>query len=63
MRSVIIANVLAGLCCLVMAGYGLIMLMISQLDPMEPYYAGIVLGCALATLGMGGLAWDSLGGR
>jgi hypothetical protein len=47
MRSVIIANVLAGLCCLAMAGYGLIMLMISQLDPMDPYYAGIVLGCAL----------------
>jgi hypothetical protein len=23
------------------------MLMISQLDPMDPYYAGIALGCAL----------------
>jgi hypothetical protein len=30
-----------------MVGYGLIMLMISQLDPMDPYYAGIALGCAL----------------
>ena len=47
MRSVVIANVLAGLCCLAMVGYGLIMLMISQLDPMDPYYAGIALGCAL----------------
>jgi hypothetical protein len=47
MRSVIIANVLAGLCCLAMVGYGLIMLMISQLDPMDPYDAGIALGCAL----------------
>src|SRR5580704_17508697 len=47
MRSVIIANVLAGLCCLAIVGYGLIMLMISQLDPMDPYYAGIALGCAL----------------
>jgi hypothetical protein len=46
-RSVVIANVLAGLCCLAMVGYGLIMLMISQLDPMDPYYAGIALGCAL----------------
>jgi len=47
MRSVVIANVLAGLCCLAMAGYGLIMLMISQLNPMDPYYFGIALGCAL----------------
>lgn len=49
MRSLITANVLAGLCCLAMVGYGLIMLMISQLDPMDPYYAGIALGCALCT--------------
>ena len=47
MRSVVIANVLAGLGCLAMVGYGFAMLMISQLDPLHPYYFGIALGCAL----------------
>jgi hypothetical protein len=47
MRSVVIANVLAGLCCLAMAGYGFVLLLISQLDPLHPYYVGIALGCAV----------------
>ena len=47
MRSVVIANVLAGLCCLALAGYGLVFLMISLFDPMHPDYVGIAFGCAI----------------
>jgi len=47
MRSVVIANVLAGLDCLAMVGYGFVMLMISQLDPLHPYRFGIALGGVL----------------
>ena len=47
MRSMIIANVLAGLCCLAMVGYGFVILLISQMDPLRPDHFGIALGCAL----------------
>ena len=47
MRSVVIANVLAGLCCLAMVGYGFVILLVSQMDPLHPDHFGMALGCAL----------------
>jgi hypothetical protein len=49
MRALIIAlNVVAGLGCLAMAGYGFTILLISQMDPLHPDDVGIALGCALS---------------
>ena len=47
MRRVVVPNVLAGLCCLALVGYGLVFVMISQLDPLDPDYIGITFGCAV----------------
>ena len=47
MRSVVIANVLAGLCCLAMVGYGFVILLVSQMDPLHPDHFGMALGCTL----------------
>jgi hypothetical protein len=47
LRSVVIANVLAGLCCLAMVGYGFVILLVSQMDPLHPDHFGMALGCAL----------------
>jgi hypothetical protein len=48
MRTVVIANVFAGLGCLAMVGYGFVILLISQMDALRPDHFGIVLGCALS---------------
>jgi hypothetical protein len=47
MRAVVIADVLAGLCCLGMAGWGFVIVLISRLDPLHPDDTGIALGSAL----------------
>ena len=47
LRAVVIANVLSGLCCLGMVGWGFVIVLISQLDPLHPDHAGIALGSAL----------------
>lgn len=38
---------LAGLCCLAMVGYGFVILLISQMDPLRSDHLGIALGRAL----------------
>jgi hypothetical protein len=47
LRSVIIANVLAGLCCLAMVGCGFVILLVSQMDSLHPDHFGMALGSAL----------------